>query len=505
MTALDIILLIAGVLCVAVSFLVKDGNSEDSRIGDEQPKELTEQDKERLRKQINEILEQEISNVSEKTEAQLDKISNTKILEMNDYAETIMGEINRNHNETVFLYDMLNEKAKEVKSTVKDVNIAKREVAKLQYESTITTEASNIGAQRVEKTENQNQQTNSAPSAYGNVNPAGAQANGIIASGKLPQPSNTDKAVKGKTAGTGYSTNKNSKDLAKERLIELVRKSTENSKELQRTAQLKVEPLKVTPTAKPSAAAKTATPAEKPTEAAKVATSAAKPSEAAKAATPAEKPSAAAKAATEAKTAAKTATPTANPSEAAKTATLAEKPTEAAKAATSAENPSAAAKSATEAKTVAKAETPAEKPTEAAKSATPAEKDILPKEESKAETVVKAEKSEAAESKKTEKIAKAEKAAVSKSKTAGKETAEKPKTTRKKTAKKPTEAENAENAEKLQPEDINVNIQFDKSVNKNEAIIDMYKQGISNKEIAKQLNMGIGEVKLVIDLFKNTK
>ena len=64
--------------------------------------------------------------MSEKTEAALDKISNTKILEMNEYAESVLGEINRNHNETVFLYDMLNEKAKEIKTTVKDVNNAKK-------------------------------------------------------------------------------------------------------------------------------------------------------------------------------------------------------------------------------------------------------------------------------------------------------------------------------------------------------------------------------------------
>ena len=53
---------------------------------------------------------------------------------MNEYAENVLGEINRNHNETVFLYDMLNEKAKEIKSTVKDVNITKRQVEKIHAE-----------------------------------------------------------------------------------------------------------------------------------------------------------------------------------------------------------------------------------------------------------------------------------------------------------------------------------------------------------------------------------
>ena len=53
---------------------------------------------------------------------------------MNDYAESVLGEINRNHNETVFLYDMLNEKAKEIKTTVKDANNTKRQVEKIHAE-----------------------------------------------------------------------------------------------------------------------------------------------------------------------------------------------------------------------------------------------------------------------------------------------------------------------------------------------------------------------------------
>lgn len=38
--------------------------------------------------------------------------------------------------------------------------------------------------------------------------------------------------------------------------------------------------------------------------------------------------------------------------------------------------------------------------------------------------------------------------------------------------------------------------------NNNQKILDLYKQGKSNMQIAKELNLGVGEVKLVIDLFK---
>lgn len=41
--------------------------------------------------------------------------------------------------------------------------------------------------------------------------------------------------------------------------------------------------------------------------------------------------------------------------------------------------------------------------------------------------------------------------------------------------------------------------------NNNEKILQLSKEGKSNVEIAKELGLGIGEVKLVIDLFKGGK
>jgi hypothetical protein len=132
MTAVSVTLIIIGIICVVLSivFNFDKDNKESQGISSE----LTKEQQDKLRKQINEIIDAQILNVTEKTESSLDKISNTKILEMNEYAENVLGEINRNHNETVFLYDMLNEKAKEIKSTVKDVNITKRQVEKIHAE-----------------------------------------------------------------------------------------------------------------------------------------------------------------------------------------------------------------------------------------------------------------------------------------------------------------------------------------------------------------------------------
>lgn len=139
MTGIEICLLLAGIVFFAASFMVGNKKEEQNeRVA--LSHELSEQDRERIKAQIDvlvkaqvdEIIDEHIESICEQTEAQLDKISNVKTLELNEYAETVIKEIDKNHNEAVFLYDMLNEKAKEVKNTVKDVNIAKDQVIRME-------------------------------------------------------------------------------------------------------------------------------------------------------------------------------------------------------------------------------------------------------------------------------------------------------------------------------------------------------------------------------------
>lgn len=133
MNAIEIFLIVAGIICVIVSVVMNFSNQSDKKEVTVST-DLTDEQKNKIKQQIDTIIDDQVNGLSEKTEAALDKISNTKILEMNEYAESVLGEINRNHNETVFLYDMLNEKAKEIKTTVKDANNTKRQVEKIHAE-----------------------------------------------------------------------------------------------------------------------------------------------------------------------------------------------------------------------------------------------------------------------------------------------------------------------------------------------------------------------------------
>lgn len=126
MTAIEIILLVVGVICVIVSFVMPSGSKEKEEAGTASF-ENNYLSKQEIIHQIDDAVSGHIGDVIEKTEASLDKISNTKILEMQDYADTILGEMNKNHNETMFLYDMLNDKSREIKGIVRNINNIKYE------------------------------------------------------------------------------------------------------------------------------------------------------------------------------------------------------------------------------------------------------------------------------------------------------------------------------------------------------------------------------------------
>ncbi len=131
MNPIEIILLVVGILCIVVSFFIDPGLRKDQDVN----VELDEAQKESVRRQVEDIVAQHLEVVNDNAEAQMDKLSARKIMEVDEFAETVKREIYKNHEEAMFLYDMLNEKAKEVKLTVKDVNTVKKQVDQMVKDS----------------------------------------------------------------------------------------------------------------------------------------------------------------------------------------------------------------------------------------------------------------------------------------------------------------------------------------------------------------------------------
>lgn len=145
MNITELILLIFGGIVFTVSFFLPSGGKKEkdgiSKADEEEIKEIIGREVEEAKTQISDIVDETITYSMEKTERSMERLTNEKIMAVNEYSDTVLEQINKNHKEAVFLYDMLNDKhenlkstvseavktASEVKQTVKDAEVTARE------------------------------------------------------------------------------------------------------------------------------------------------------------------------------------------------------------------------------------------------------------------------------------------------------------------------------------------------------------------------------------------
>lgn len=127
---MEIILLVAGGLIFILSFFIPDKKGAAGSLGhsaENEVKELVSREMESLRSHMDEVVEEAVTYAMEKTERSLERLTNEKIMAVNEYSDTVLTEIHKNHEEAVFLYDMLNNKHTSLKNTASEINAAVRE------------------------------------------------------------------------------------------------------------------------------------------------------------------------------------------------------------------------------------------------------------------------------------------------------------------------------------------------------------------------------------------
>lgn len=126
MSATEIILLLLGIAVFIISFVIPEQKSKatetDRRLSEELVRESIEQEVNGAKTQIQDMVEDTVSYSIEKTERTLERLTNEKMQAVNDYSDTVLSEINKNHKEVLFLYDMLNDKQQDIQETVKNVD-----------------------------------------------------------------------------------------------------------------------------------------------------------------------------------------------------------------------------------------------------------------------------------------------------------------------------------------------------------------------------------------------
>ena len=132
MSVLEIVLLIMGMVIFIGSFLIPErknrSGKEEAVIDEKKIHDLVEKEVEEAQGKITDIVDETITYAMEKTERSMDRLTNEKMMAVNEYSDTVLSEINKNHQEVVFLYDMLNDKHENLKNTVTEVEKTAKEV-----------------------------------------------------------------------------------------------------------------------------------------------------------------------------------------------------------------------------------------------------------------------------------------------------------------------------------------------------------------------------------------
>ena len=128
MGILEIGLLIAGIIIFTGSFFLPLGGEKNAAIDKKAAKEeihgLVEEEMNTVRSKMQDKMEETSEDAIEKAERSLERLTNEKIMAVNEYSDTVLQEIHKNHEEVMFLYDMLNSKHANIKDTVSKMDKA---------------------------------------------------------------------------------------------------------------------------------------------------------------------------------------------------------------------------------------------------------------------------------------------------------------------------------------------------------------------------------------------
>ena len=136
MTGLEIALFILGAAFIIISFFIVDNGSNSGRSGGPSETSITGEVLRRIGADTIEDLNHKSDLLIAESEDKLEAISNDKIIAVGEYSDQILEKINSNHKEVVFLYQMLNDKEEELKSTA-----SKLENVRIECEKLIKTQA----------------------------------------------------------------------------------------------------------------------------------------------------------------------------------------------------------------------------------------------------------------------------------------------------------------------------------------------------------------------------
>ena len=119
MTALEVTLVIVGIIFVIVSFFIEEKLSQKDidrivSLSENELKVIVERQLRGAEEQIEDSIAESLEEAHEATKRAMEKETNEKIMAISEYSDTVLESINKTHNEILFLYSMLGDKHTEL-------------------------------------------------------------------------------------------------------------------------------------------------------------------------------------------------------------------------------------------------------------------------------------------------------------------------------------------------------------------------------------------------------
>lgn len=137
MTALQIILLVVGLVCIVGSFFVSEKLSssdleEMKKMSEQELKIILEKEMQGASDTIEERLQEKLDAIMEDLERKGDLETNQKIMAISEYSDTVLNSMNKSHDEIVFMYDMLGDKQEKVTELTKEIQMMESAILQME-------------------------------------------------------------------------------------------------------------------------------------------------------------------------------------------------------------------------------------------------------------------------------------------------------------------------------------------------------------------------------------
>ena len=140
MTGIEIVLLLAGCVFMIGSFFVAEklSPSELNKIAELSEGELRNIITKELKnadQKIEDTIEEQLEASVGKVERAMEQVSNEKIMAINEYSDTVIENMNKTHNEIMFLYNMLNDKHTELTGMTSELQRLAADIRSMQEQA----------------------------------------------------------------------------------------------------------------------------------------------------------------------------------------------------------------------------------------------------------------------------------------------------------------------------------------------------------------------------------